>query len=68
MELAEMAAYLSCTCVFTTLLQHPASPLPHLIPSIILRRATFGILIGTTLTAIILTPWGSNPAVISIRQ
>ena len=69
MELAEMTVYLCCTCVFATLLQHPASPIRHLIPSVIVRRAIFGILIGTTLTAIILTPWGQqsgghlNPAV-----
>jgi aquaporin Z len=58
MELAEMGVYLCCTCLFATLLQHPGSPIRHLLPTSIVRRAFFGISIGATIAAIALTPWG----------
>ena len=60
MELTEMGLYLFFTCFFATLLQHPASPIRHLLPSAIVRRACFGISIGATIAAIILTPWGKQ--------
>ena len=69
MELAAMGLYLFFTCLFATLLQHPASPLRHLLTNNIVRRACFGISVGATLVAIVLTPWGKqsgghlNPAV-----
>jgi aquaporin Z len=60
MELTEMAWYLFFTCMFATLLQHPVSPIRHLLPNAILRRALFGISVGATVAAIILTPWGKQ--------
>jgi aquaporin Z len=60
MEVTEMGLYLFFTCIFATLLQHPASPIRHLLPNAIFRRACFGILIGTTIVAIVLTPWGKQ--------
>jgi aquaporin Z len=69
MELAEMGLYLFCTCIFATLFQHPASPIRHLLPSAIVRRACFGITVGATIAAVVLTPWGKqsgghiNPAI-----
>ena len=69
MELSEMGLYLLLTCVFATLLQHPASPIRHLLPNNLVRRACFGISVGLTIAAIVLTPWGKqsgghlNPAV-----
>jgi aquaporin Z len=60
MELAEMGLYLFFTCVFATMLQHPASPIRHLLPNSIVRRAFLGISVGTTIAAIILTPWGKQ--------
>jgi aquaporin Z len=60
MELAEMGLYLLSTCIFATLLQHPASPIRHLLPNGIVRRACFGISVGTTIVAIVLTPWGKR--------
>ena len=60
MEFAEMALYLCCTCVFATLLQHPASPVRHLFENSTVRRALFGISVGATLAAIVLTPWGKQ--------
>jgi aquaporin Z len=64
-----MVLYLFFTCLFATLLQHPASPLRHLIPNDIVRRACFGLAVGGTIVAIVLTPWGKqsgghlNPAI-----
>lgn len=58
MEASELALYMFLTCSFATLLQHPASPVRHLIGNDILRRALMGIAIGTTVIAIVMTPWG----------
>ena len=60
MELMEMGLYLFFTCLFATLLQHPASPIRHLLPNAIVRRVCFGISIGATIAAIVLTPWGKQ--------
>lgn len=60
MEAGEVAIYLFFTCVFATVLQHPASPISHLIVPPIARRGLMGLAIGATVTAIILTPWGKQ--------
>jgi aquaporin Z len=60
MEVAEMGLYLFVTCFFATLLQHPASPIRHIIPSGILRRAIMGAAVGATVFAIVMTPWGKQ--------
>jgi len=60
MELLEMGLYLFVTCVFATLLQHPASPIRHLLPNNLVRRACFGISVGATIVRIALTPWGKQ--------
>ncbi|HKW35980.1 MAG TPA: aquaporin [Candidatus Acidoferrum sp.] len=59
MELTEMGLYLF-TCIFATLFQHPASPIRHLLPNSIVRRAALGISVGATIVAIVLTPWGKQ--------
>jgi aquaporin Z len=56
MEVAEMGLYMFVTCFFATLLQHPASPIRHIIPSGILRRAFMGAAVGGTVIAIVMTP------------
>jgi len=60
MELIEMGLYLFFTCIFATLLQHPASPIRHLLPNNLVRRACLGISVGATIAAIVLTPWGKQ--------
>jgi aquaporin Z len=60
MELTLMGLYLFFTCLFATLLQHPASPLRQLLTNNIVRRVCFGISVGATLVAIVLTPWGKQ--------
>ena len=69
MEAGGLAFYMLVTCAFATLLQHPASPVRHFIGSPILRRALMGSVIGATVVAIVMTPWGKqsgghfNPAI-----
>lgn len=60
MEGGEMSVYIFFTCVFATLMQHPASPVRHLVVSSVVRRALMGLAIGATVTAIVMTPWGKQ--------
>jgi len=60
MELTQMGLYLLFTCLFATLFQHPVSPIRHLVPNDTVRRACFGISVGATIVAMVLTPWGKQ--------
>ena len=60
MEAGELALYMFFACAFATLLQHPASPVRYLVASGIVRRALYGVAIGVTVIAIVLTPWGKQ--------
>lgn len=60
MEAGELAVYMFSTCLFATLLQHPASPVRHAIQADLSRRALMGLAIGTTVGAMILSPWGQQ--------
>ena len=60
MEAGESALYMFFTCVFATLLQHPASPVRHLVASAVSRRALMGLAIGATVIGIVMTPWGKQ--------
>lgn len=69
MEACEMTIYMFFTCVFATLLQHPASPVRQVIDSDLSRRALMGLAIGATVIATVMSPWGKqsgghfNPAI-----
>jgi aquaporin Z len=69
METCELGLYMFFACAFATLVQHPASPIQHYVSSAISRRALLGLLMGLTVVAIIMTPWGKqsgghfNPAI-----
>jgi aquaporin Z len=69
MEAGELSLYMFSACAFATLLQHPASPVRHLITGDVSRRLLMGLAMGATVIAIILSPWGKqsgahfNPAV-----
>src|SRR5439155_27149241 len=69
MEAGELALYMFFACAFATLLQHPASPVAHSIVNGLARRTLYGLAIGTTVIAIVNTPWGKqsgghfNPAI-----
>jgi len=60
MEGAEMSLYMFFTCVFATLMQHPASPVRHLVVSSVVRRALMGVAVGATVIAIVMSPWGKQ--------
>ena len=60
MEAAEMSLYLFLTCLFATMLQHPASPVRHFVVRDILRRALMGVAVGATVFALIMSPWGKQ--------
>lgn len=57
MEAGELALYMFFACGFATLLQHPASPVRHLIDGNALRRALYGLAMGATAVAIVRSPW-----------
>ena len=69
MEAGELALYMFFVCAFSTLLQHPISPIRHFIRDAVCRRALMGLLMGVTMVAIVMTPWGKqsgghfNPAI-----
>jgi aquaporin Z len=60
MEADELALYMFFACAFATRLRHPASPIPHVIVSDLIRRALYGLAIGATVVAIVMTPWGKQ--------
>ena len=69
MEAGESGLCLISACAVATLLCHPASPLQPYLPSDTARRILMGLAMGTTIIAIVITPWGKqsgahfNPAV-----
>ena len=69
MEAGELGLFMFSACAFATLLQHPASPIPHIVPGNVARRALMGLAMGATAIAIVMSPWGKqsgghfNPAV-----
>ena len=60
MEAAELAIFMLSACLFTVVLEHPASALRGAITSPMLRRVLIGLAMGLTATAIIYSPWGKQ--------
>jgi aquaporin Z len=60
MEAAELGIFMISACVFTMLLQHPASPVRTLLPDPFLRRALTGLAMAATAIALIFSPWGKQ--------
>ena len=60
MEAGELTLYLFFTCLFATLLQHPASPVRNLVMSGIVRRALVALAVAATIIAIIMSSWGKQ--------
>jgi len=69
MEAAGLGLFMLSASGFCVLLEHPASPVRHLLPDPFLRRALMGLAMGLTAIALIYSPWGQrsgahyNPAV-----
>lgn len=60
MEAGELAIYMFATCLFATLLQHPASPVRHAVHNDLSRHALMGVAIGATVIGMILSPRGQQ--------
>jgi aquaporin Z len=57
-EAAALGAFMISACVFTVLLEHPASPVHQAIEDSFHRRLLMGLAMGLTASAIIHSPWG----------
>jgi aquaporin Z len=60
MESAELGLFMVSACCFTVLLEHPDSPVHHLLANPFLRMALTGLAMGLTLLLLIHTPWGKR--------
>lgn len=58
METAGLACFMVSALGFTSLLEHPASPVREAIANSLVRRALTGLAMGLTAAAIIYSPWG----------
>jgi aquaporin Z len=71
MEAGESGLYLFSACAVATLFWRPASPIQPYLPDDAVRRMWMGLAMGSTIIAIVLSPWGKrsgahfNPAVTS---
>jgi aquaporin Z len=55
-----LGTFMVSAVVFTSLLEHPGSPIHHAIPSPFARRALIGMAMGLTAVALIYSPWGQR--------
>lgn len=60
MEAAELGMFMISACVFATILEHPASPIPEVLPHPTVRRLLMGMAMGLTAVGIIYSPWGQQ--------
>ena len=59
-EAAALAVFMMSACVFTVLLEHPASPVHQALEDGFSRRAVMGIAMGLTSIGIVYSPWGQR--------
>ena len=57
-EALGLGLFMISATAFAVLLFHPASPLPHLLPSMMLRGSLMGLAMGLTALGNIHSPWG----------
>ncbi|WP_404788085.1 MIP/aquaporin family protein [Altericista sp. CCNU0014] len=60
MEAAGLGLFMISAAVFTTLLEHPGSPIHQAIALPLLRRFLIGVAMGLTAIAIVYSPWGKQ--------
>ena len=60
MEAWGLGVFMLSACLFTALLEHPASPVRQALGDGRLRRALMGLAMGATAAAIIYSPWGKQ--------
>ena len=59
-EAALLGAFMVSACVFSVVLEHPASPVRQAVAGGFTRRALMGLAMGATAIAIIYSPWGQR--------
>lgn len=59
-EASLLGAFMVSACAFTTLLEHPASPVFRALPDAFLRRLLTGSAMGATAVALIYSKWGKR--------
>jgi aquaporin Z len=60
MESAELGIFMISACVFTALLEYPASPALRLIPNSFVRSGLIGLAMAMTAVSIIYSGWGKQ--------
>lgn len=60
MEGTALGLFMLSALLFTTLLEHPGSPIRQALPNESLRLALIGIAMGLTAVALIYSPWGQR--------
>ena len=60
MEGAELGLFMISACIVTAVLEHPSSPLGHILPNPFTRRLITGLAMGLTLLALIHSSWGKR--------
>jgi aquaporin Z len=60
MEAAGLGLFMLSTCMFGTLVAHPASPLGRAIGRPLMLRALMGVAMGVTAFALVRSPWGQR--------
>ena len=60
MESGELGFFMVSACLFTTLLEHPHSPVRSMLPNAFLRRGLVGLAMAVTLLLIIHSAWGKR--------
>ncbi len=60
MEAAGLGLFMMAAGLFTTLLEHPHSPVHQAIADPVTRRALLGLVMGLTATGFIYSPWGQQ--------
>lgn len=60
MEATGLGIFMVSACVFTTIIEHPASPVRHVISSPFLRLVLIGVAMGLTAICFIYSPWGKQ--------
>jgi len=59
-EASLLGAFMVSACAFTTLIEHPASPVFRSVPDPFLRRLLIGCAMGATAIALIYSKWGKR--------
>jgi aquaporin Z len=59
-EAVLLGTFMVSACAFAALVEHPSSPVRHMIASPLGRRALVGLAMGCTAVALIYSPWGKR--------